>query len=49
MQNYWMVIHPPVDAKVTDSVKFAEESPLPDDSEVLKDVYMDKNYPFIVD
>ncbi len=34
---------------VTAAVKFAEESPWPDDSEVLKDVYMDKNYPFIVD
>lgn len=31
------------------SVKFAEESPWPDDSEVLKDVYIDQNYPFIVD
>jgi len=34
---------------VEDSVKFAEESPWPDDDEVLKDVYTDKNYPFIVD
>ena len=34
---------------VADSVKFAEESPWPDDSEVLKDVYVDQNYPFIVD
>jgi pyruvate dehydrogenase E1 component alpha subunit len=34
---------------VTESVKFAEESPWPDDSEVLKDVYLDTNYPFIVD
>jgi pyruvate dehydrogenase E1 component alpha subunit len=31
------------------AVKFAEESPWPDDSEVIKDVYVDKNYPFIVD
>jgi pyruvate dehydrogenase E1 component alpha subunit len=38
-----------VDAIVAESVKFAEESEFPDDSEVLKDVYMDKNYPFIVD
>ncbi|MBN8688973.1 MAG: pyruvate dehydrogenase (acetyl-transferring) E1 component subunit alpha [Chitinophagales bacterium] len=38
-----------VDAIVDESVKFAEESPWPDDSEVLKDVYMDQNYPFIVD
>jgi pyruvate dehydrogenase E1 component alpha subunit len=34
---------------VAEAVKFAEESPWPDDSEVLKDVYMDKDYPFIVD
>jgi pyruvate dehydrogenase E1 component alpha subunit len=38
-----------VNDTVTESVKFAEESPWPDDSEVLKDVYVDKNYPFIVD
>lgn len=42
-----------IDAKINniveESVKFAEESPWPDDSEVLKDVYIDKNYPFIVD
>jgi pyruvate dehydrogenase E1 component alpha subunit len=38
-----------VDDMVTASVKFAEESPWPDDNEVLKDVYMDPNYPFIVD
>ncbi|TMI72184.1 MAG: pyruvate dehydrogenase (acetyl-transferring) E1 component subunit alpha [Bacteroidetes bacterium] len=38
-----------VDGIVTGSVKFAEESPWPDDDEVLKDVYKDPNYPFIVD
>lgn len=38
-----------VDVIVEESVKFAEESPWPDDSEVLKDVYIDQNYPFIVD
>ncbi len=37
------------DEVVAASVKFAEESPLPDDSEVLKDIYVDQNYPFIVD
>jgi pyruvate dehydrogenase E1 component alpha subunit len=30
------------------AVQFAEESPLPNEDEVLKDVYMDQNYPFIV-
>ena len=38
-----------IDGVVDQSVKFAEESPWPDDSEVLKDVYIDQNYPFIVD
>ena len=38
-----------VDAIVAESLTFAEESPWPDDSEVLKDVYVDANYPFIVD
>ena len=42
-----------IDAKITivvdESVQFAEESPWPDNDELLKDVYMDKNYPFIVD
>jgi len=34
---------------VDDSVKFAEESPWPDDNELLKDVYQQEDYPFIVD
>ena len=38
-----------ISAVVAESVKFAEESPWPDDNEVLKDVYIDKNYPFITD
>ena len=38
-----------VDKAVEESVKFAEESPWPNDDEVLKDVYVDTNYPFIVD
>lgn len=38
-----------INAIVEQSVKFAEESPWPDDSEVLKDVYIDQSYPFIVD
>jgi pyruvate dehydrogenase E1 component alpha subunit len=36
-------------AIVDESVRFAEESPWPDDDEVLKDVYIDNNYPFITD
>jgi pyruvate dehydrogenase E1 component alpha subunit len=42
-----------IDKRVEDvvaaSVKFAEESPWPDDSEVLKDVVKQVDYPFIVD
>ena len=34
---------------VEESVRFAEESPWPNDDELLKDVYVDQNYPFIVD
>lgn len=36
-------------AEVDETVRFAEESPWPDDDEVLNDVYIDANYPFIVD
>ncbi len=42
-----------IDAKINTvveaSVKFAEESPWPDDNEVLKDVYANDNYVFDVD
>ena len=38
-----------VDNAVAESVKFAEESPWPTDDEVLKDVYVDQDYPFITD
>ncbi len=35
--------------EVEESVTFAEESPWPDDSEVLKDVYIQEDYPYIMD
>jgi len=38
-----------INAVVEESVKFAEESPWPADDELLKDVYTEANYPFIVD
>ena len=38
-----------VKAEVDESVKFAEESPWPDDNELLKDVYVQQDYPFIMD
>ena len=34
---------------VEESVRFAEESPWPDESELLKDIYTDDDYPFIKD
>jgi pyruvate dehydrogenase E1 component alpha subunit len=37
------------DEAVAESVRFAEESPWPSDDEVLKDIYVDQNYSFIVD
>jgi pyruvate dehydrogenase E1 component alpha subunit len=38
-----------VNNQVEESVKFAEESPWPDESEVYKDVYVDPDYPFVKD
>ena len=38
-----------VKAEVDESVTFAEESPWPNDDELLKDVYVQEDYPFIVD
>ncbi|MBX3253411.1 MAG: pyruvate dehydrogenase (acetyl-transferring) E1 component subunit alpha [Chitinophagaceae bacterium] len=35
--------------EVDESVKFAEESPWPGEDELLKDVYIQQDYPFIVD
>jgi pyruvate dehydrogenase E1 component alpha subunit len=34
---------------VEECVRFAEESPWPSDDELLKDVYKQEDYPFIVD
>lgn len=38
-----------VKAEVEESVKFAEESPWPNEDELLKDVYVQEDYPFIMD
>ncbi len=43
------VINERVKTAVEESVKFAEESPWPDISEVYKDVYAQQDYPFITD
>jgi len=44
-----LAIDDKINTIVEGSVKYAEDSPWPDDSEVYKDVYIDQNYPFIVD
>ena len=38
-----------VEAIVEESVKFAEESPQPDPSELYEDVYAQKDYPYIIE
>jgi pyruvate dehydrogenase E1 component alpha subunit len=38
-----------VKAQVEESVTFAEESPYPDPSELFKDVYVQEDYPYILD
>lgn len=38
-----------VTEEVEDSVKFAEESPYPDPSELYKDVYVQGDYPYIIE
>jgi pyruvate dehydrogenase E1 component alpha subunit len=43
------VIHERVRIEVEESVRFAEESPWPSDDELLKDVYVQADYPFIID
>jgi len=42
-------INEKVKNEVEECVKFAEESPWPADDELLKDVYVQQDYPFIVD
>jgi pyruvate dehydrogenase E1 component alpha subunit len=38
-----------VKTEIDEAVKFAEESDYPDDDELLKDVYVQEDYPFITD
>ncbi|MFT6879329.1 MAG: pyruvate dehydrogenase E1 component alpha subunit [Algoriphagus sp.] len=38
-----------IKAQVVESVKFAEESPFPEPEEAFKDIYMQEDYPFIVE
>ena len=43
------VINDRVKAQVEECVKFAEDSPYPDDSEVFGDIYVENDYPYITD
>lgn len=45
-ENWVSEIEEKVKAIVDEAVKFAEESPWPEASELFKDVYMDENYPY---
>jgi len=51
--NKWLTedevdeINKGIQKQVADSVKFAEESPLPDVSELYNDVYQQKDYPYL--
>ncbi|MCR9064082.1 MAG: pyruvate dehydrogenase (acetyl-transferring) E1 component subunit alpha [Cytophagales bacterium] len=38
-----------VKGQVADAVKFAEESPYPDPSEAFKDIYVQEDYPFVME
>ena len=55
MDNSWATeeqinqINEKVHSEVEEAVKFAEESPLPEDSELYVDIYSDNTYPFIKD
>ena len=54
-KNKWMTdadfkaVADEVKALVEESVKFAEESPLPTVDELYKDVYLQEDYPYITD
>ncbi|MFN3939964.1 MAG: pyruvate dehydrogenase (acetyl-transferring) E1 component subunit alpha, partial [Chitinophagales bacterium] len=38
-----------IESEIEACVKFAEESPYPDDAAVYEDIYTQNNYPFIKD
>lgn len=55
MDNSWATeaeieqINEKVRLEVEEAVRFAEESPWPDTSELYKDIYVDQDYPYITD
>jgi pyruvate dehydrogenase E1 component alpha subunit len=42
-------INKKVKSQVEDAVKFAEESPWPDGMDAFKDVYVQEDYPFVME
>jgi pyruvate dehydrogenase E1 component alpha subunit len=48
-QNEIDIIMKGVQEVIEDAVKFAEESPYPDPSELYKDVYVQNDYPYIIE
>lgn len=44
-----VAINEKVKQEVAEAVKFAEDSPYPDDSEVFNDIYVENDYPYITD
>ena len=54
-QNKWLTekeikeINDWVKKEVEESVEFAENSPYPEGKELYEDVYMDENYPYIIE
>jgi pyruvate dehydrogenase E1 component alpha subunit len=42
-------INAKIDAEIEDCVKFAEESPYPADEELYKDIYVQSDYPFMME
>jgi len=55
LENKWnteeelKAVEKEVKAQVEEAIKFAEESPLPEASELYEDVYMQSDYPFVND
>ena len=55
LENKWnteeelKAVEKEIKAQVEEAIKFAEESPLPDASELYEDVYMQSDYPFVKD
>ncbi len=48
-EKWFEEVEADIKQRVEDSVKFAEESPYPDVEELYKDVYVQEDYPFILD